>query len=224
MRKILALLWLALFAVIPSAWGQLYVDRSPRLKFGMTLGLNITQMKTALSEMKPYVDRTRPGFVVGSTLTLYRPTGGLGGDLSMLLDMRSAKSEEGTTRPAKSLSLQIPLNLRYALDVSEIATPFFFVGPQLGFNVGHTDHLLATGYGASTGHAMLRKWVNYKTSFSVNMGVGVLAMETVQVRLCYNLALKHSGEFQQVDLETGNVMHKGIGKMGAVQMIVSYLF
>jgi hypothetical protein len=49
-------------------------------------------------------------------------------------------------------------------------------------------------------------------------------METVLVRLCYNMPLTKSGVFEQWDLETGESTLLGSGKIGAVQILISYLF
>ena len=121
--------------------------------------------------------------------------------------------------------MQFPLNLSYSLKTSDVAMPFIFVGPQMGINVGTVEHTMAFGIGSTTGHQMMRKWINEKKPvFSMNFGIGVRAMETVLVRLCYNMPLTKSGVFEQWDLETGESTRLGSGKIGAVQILISYLF
>lgn len=225
MKKRIVIMMLALLAVAPTAWGQLYVDRTPKLKLGVTAGLNMTTMTVTRSAVRPYTKRTRAGFAVGPTLSLFSPVGGFGGDLSALLDYRSAASKSGGSEPVKSVSMQFPLNLSYSLKTSDVAMPFIFVGPQMGLNVGTVEHTMAFGIGSTTGHQMMRKWINEKKPvFSMNFGIGVRAMETVLVRLCYNMPLTKSGVFEQWDLETGESTRLGSGKIGAVQILISYLF
>lgn len=224
MKKIFSLLVLALFAFSLSVRAQLYVDRSMKLRFGAVAGLNMTQMTTSRLIMEPYGNKTRPGFVVGPTLNLYNPVGGFGGELSALLDLRQATSKSGGTRPVRSLGLDIPLNLTYSIYTSNIAMPFIFVGPQLGINLGHVWHTLAQGTGGTTGHPLQRHWINKKSVFSLNAGVGCVAMETVLVRLNYNYPLQKSGVFEQLDWVTGNISPMGTGKLGAFQIMITYLF
>lgn len=215
---------MALFVTTLSVRGQLHVDRSLKWKYGVTAGLNMTKMSVTDPLLKPYTNKTKAGFMVGPTVSLHSTVGGFGGNASILLDYRSAVSKDNIGYPLKSLSLQLPVNLSYYFNTSDLAMPFVFMGPQFSLNLGTVEHSVAFGVGETTDHTLYRKWINKRSVFSLNFGVGVLAMETVMVRLGYNMPLQYTGVFFQTDLDANVGREIGTGKMGSVQMMVSYLF
>lgn len=223
MKKLIVLLLTVLTTGVAPALAQLHVDHSPKLKIGVTAGLNITQMSVERSEMEAYVARNKSGFLMGPTLTYINLENGIGADASLLFDLRGAERNSNTP-PIKSHTVQVPVNFRYGINVNEMVYPFVFVGPQFGLNVGKKEQVFASGTGKTTGHPMSRLWVAAGTCVSLNFGIGIVAMEHVQARVSYNLPLTKTGEFRQRDLETGRETSYGTGKMGACQIQVSYLF
>ena len=196
-----------------------------QFKFGVTGGLNISQFHVSDDTYKEYVDRNRPGFVIGPTVVYNIPKSGLGFDLSALYDLRGAKSK--SLEDSESVfckSLQFPVNIRYGHKFDNMFYGFVFTGPQFGFNLGSKESLIAIGTGKTSGHAMERRWRNNSTSFCWDFGVGGVVFENVQVRISYNLALQKSGEIQQIDLVDNTSRTLTEGKVGACQIALSYLF
>lgn len=196
-----------------------------QLKVGITGGLNISKLTVSNDSYKGYVDKIRPGFFVGPTVIYTLPAIGLGCDISALYDMRGARSKD--TDKYNSIychSFQFPFNIRYGIDIGDMVYGFVFTGPQFGVNAGSKEQLIIAGKGKSTGHALERRWVSNATNFSWNIGVGGIVLDKIQVRISYNLALKNTGEIQQVDLVDGTSKVLTTGKASACQVAISYLF
>ena len=174
------------------------------LKFGFTLGLDITQMHyNSVPETITSGAKNKAGFVVGPTLLFTLPKVGLGFDVSAQFDYRYANLSDVTLR---MMSIQVPLNLRYGLDFDDLNV-FVFAGPQFNLPVGKktTDVLGAD-------------WVVKDTGYSLNFGLGLLAMDMIQARISYNLSIPQTGSFYYKDEWKGN------GKANALQVSVSYFF
>ena len=212
----ITLLLLFMFGALPTP---------AQFRFGVTGGLNISQFHVSDNTYKGYVNRTRPGFLVGPTVIYTIPKTGLGFDLSALYDLRGVKSKSIKDSEAISYkSFQVPLNIRLGMDFGDILYGFVFAGPQLGINLGSKESLIAVGTGKTTGHDLARHWVNQGTAFSCNFGVGGIVLEKVQIRVSYNLALRKTGFIEQIDLVDGSTKTLTDGKANACQIALSYLF
>ena len=184
-------------------------NKTTDLRFGVTAGLNITQMHYNLigENINQAEKKNRAGFLAGPTVIFTLPKIGLGVDASVLFDYRSGKmtvsSNEATLT---SMNVQLPINLRYGIEVGDLNI-FVFAGPQFNVPVGNktTDVLGAD-------------WTRNNGVFSLNFGLGIVAMEKVQVRLGYNLNLKSTGDFYYRNVYRGNV------KANALQVALTYLF
>lgn len=223
MKKLIVLFGVLLIAGITPIRAQLYVDHSPKLKFGVTAGLNITQTTTQRSDLKRYFDEAKAGFLFGPTLTFIAPAWGVGADLSVFYDQRTAQRSTGF-RPVKSRTIQLPLNFRYQFNVMEVVYPFIFAGPQLSYYVGYKEQWFAEGVGKTTGDPLIRKWEANDINVSLNFGIGLLAMDHAQARICYNLPISNTANIRQQDLVTGNVTSLGGCKMGSCQILLTYYF
>lgn len=225
MKKYLYTLLLLLSVSAVPANAQLYKDLSPKLRFGLTAGLNIPQTSVGNDELEQYVDKIAPGFFAGPTVTFLMPAVGIGFDLSAYYDQRGAKSDTYDTPSVISRMVQIPLNVRYSFDMGA-AMPFVFVGAQYGLNIGDKSKVIAMGRSSSTQQALNREWHAENSVLSLNFGVGILAMEKVQARVSYNLPLQKTGEIYQVNVETGKISnsYRTDCKFGACQVSVTYLF
>jgi hypothetical protein len=110
------------------------------VKFGLKGGLNLTNL--SMSESIGNNLKNKEGFHVGPTVKIGLPVPGLSLDASALYDQRSAKvtvsNIDGTDNEStiKSQSLQVPINIRYAVGLGRVANLFAFAGPQFGFNLG----------------------------------------------------------------------------------------
>ncbi len=203
---------------------QLYKSYDPTLKIGLTAGLNIEHMWVGNPTMKQYTNKVKPGFFVGPTLFFNMPATGLGFDLSLFYDQRAVGSKDLPNVSIKSQSLQIPLNIRYGVNLGNMIMPYIFAGPQLAINVGKKVVPFASGYGSTTGHELVRQWEPKSLAMSLNFGVGIVALEKVQARVSYNLALRRTGWFYQVDMVDGGKQFMDVGRLHSCQVAVSYFF
>ncbi len=196
-----------------------------QFKLGVTAGLNISQLHVSDDTYKGYINKIRPGFIVGPTVIYNVLKTGLGFEASALYDMRGAASKSiSNSKSIYCSSLQFPVNIRYGKNFQNIVYWFLSTGPQFGLSIGNRDHFIIAGKGKSTGHALERRWVDEKSTVSWNFGIGCVILEKVQARISYNLALKKTAEIQQIDLVDGSVHSLTNGKANAMQIAISYLF
>ena len=198
-------------AVMP-VHAQLKRDLSPKLELGMTLGMNITQMSYDVNSTIKDFAKNGAGVLVGPTVIFTMPAIGLGLDGAVVFDYRSSKIE-GTAQSTKIdsrlnfTSIQIPVNVRYGIDIAKMMNLFVFAGPQYNIRLNKGTVNVA---GAD--------WTPCNNPLSVNFGIGLMAMEAAQFRINYNLATKKAGEF----IYNGTV--RGSGKANALQISATYLF
>lgn len=209
MKKIFATLVLALSVCFTTAV-------QAQVKFGLKGGLNVTSM----SFNKDVLDASnRAGFFIGPTVKFTLPIVGLGIDASALYDQREAKLkvEDVESNTIKTQSINIPINLRYGFGLGETASLFVFAGPQFGFNVGSKTQELYQG---------IADWTLKSSNFSVNVGLGVMLLNHLQVSANYNIACGKTG-----DVTVGSALtsaYEGLkasdGRTNAWQIALAYYF
>jgi hypothetical protein len=212
MKKNLYTLFFFLSLATMSANAQLNKDLSPTLRFGFTVGVNITQMSYDVNSAIKDLAKNGAGVLAGPTVIYTMPAIGLGVDGAVMFDYRSSKisgTAQNTTIDSRLnfTSIQIPLNVRYGIDIADMINAFVFAGPQynIRLNKGTVDVAGAD-------------WTPCNSPLSMNFGIGLVAMEIMQFRINYNLATKKSGDF----IYNGN--WRGSGKANALQVSVTYLF
>lgn len=179
----------------------LAIPAQAQIKFGVKAGLNVSKLH--LSE-ETFSSDNRAGFFVGPTAEFTLPLLGLGIDGSVLYNQFGVDSEEGTSTKK---SIEIPINLRWAVGFSSLVGAYVAVGPQFGFNVGD-------------------RWFDEvcefkKNTTSFNVGAGLKLLGHLQVGANYNFALKDNGKIHSGDIEDLTT----IGfKQNTWQVSVAYLF
>lgn len=164
---------------------------SAGVKFGLKGGLNVSDMSVS----KDVVDGSnRTGFFVGPTLKVSLPLVGWGFDISALYEQRSAQLKSNSYSAGYAdfetdvtrKYINVPINVRYDIGLSSLASLFFAVGPQFGFNVGHSSELLdADSYS---------EWELKKSNLSANVGLGIVFLKHCQISANYNIGLGKTGE------------------------------
>lgn len=179
-----------------------------QVKLGVKGGLNVTNMTFT----KDIFDASnKAGFFIGPMVKVSLPMG-FSIDAAALYDQKSAdvkyqytevsssgvtsdgNLQEGSTQTnvhemsgtekVKQQSINVPVNLRYAVGLGSMANIFFFAGPQWGFNVGKKNYDTG-GYDGSESHNVF----SFKNSnFSVNVGLGATLLKHLQVSANYNIA------------------------------------
>jgi hypothetical protein len=172
-----------------------------KVKFGLKGGLNVTNFSL---NSDVFDASNRAGFYVGPTLLVQLPIVGLGVDGSVLYDQRSGKVESsGTEETIDAKSIAIPLNLRYNIGLSSLASIFFFAGPQFDFNVGDDYDDI--------------NWKWKDSNISINLGAGLMLASHLQINANYNIQCGKTGEFEASDAF-------GKGKMHSWQIGLAYYF
>lgn len=171
MRKQIAMFALAAGMLLTATTAQAKID------FGVKGGLNVTNMSLSNDVLDA---SNRTGFFFGPTMKFTLPIIGLGVDASALYDQRSAKVENAgeEDKTIKQQQIAIPVNLRYGFGLGDLASLYFFGGPQWGINVGDKNFNWS-------------KASNYefrKSNFSVNLGAGLMLASHLQLSANYNIA------------------------------------
>lgn len=180
-------------------------EAKAQINFGIKGGLNVTDMSLSNDVLK---SSNRTGFYIGPTVKFTLPVVGLGIDASALYDHRSAKVEDpkGGSETFKQQQIAIPINLRYGFGLGDLASLFIFAGPQFGFNVGgDIDEI---------------NWEWKKSNFSVNVGLGLMLVNHLQVNANYNIACGKTGEIKVADA----VEEAFDGKFNSWQIGLAYYF
>ena len=104
-------------------------------------------------------------------------------DLSLAAARKIHIDKSGVAK-VKQQSINVPVNLRYAVGLGSMANMFFFAGPQWGFNIGHKNY----GTESYSGNEN-RNFLSFKDSnFSINVGLGATLLKHLQVSANYNIA------------------------------------
>ena len=211
MKKILMLLFAAVALSLPS---------QAQVKFGLKGGLNLTNL--SLSESIGNNLKSKEGFHIGPTVKIGLPVPGLSVDASALYDQRSAKvsvtrgvSGAEVESPLKSQSLQVPINIRYAVGLGSVANLFAFAGPQFGFNLGDKNKKILDD---------AANWTLRSSNVSANLGIGTTILDHLQITANYNFALGKTGEVELWDAtkQTWNAFTDG--KASSWQISAAYFF
>lgn len=176
------------------------VNANAQLQFGVKGGLNVTQMSFNRDVLN---SSNRAGFYIGPTVKFTLPIVGLGVDASALYDQRSATVEVADAGEEKLTQKQIilPINLRYTIGLSSVASLYFFAGPQFGFNVDKDNDA---------------DWTWKGSNISANLGGGVMLLNHLQANVNYNIGFGKTGEFKASDL--------GHGRSNGWQIGLAYYF
>ena len=209
MKKILMLLFAAVALSLPS---------QAQVKFGLKGGLNLTNL--SLSESIGNNLKSKEGFHIGPTVKIGLPVPGLSVDASALYDQRSAKVTKGVSgaeveSTLKSQSLQVPINIRYAVGLGSVANLFAFAGPQFGFNLGDKNKKILDD---------AANWTLRSSNVSANLGIGTTILDHLQITANYNFALGKTGEVELWDAtkQTWNAFTDG--KASSWQISAAYFF
>ena len=211
MKKILMLLFAAVALSLPS---------QAQVKFGLKGGLNLTNL--SLSESIGNNLKSKEGFHIGPTVKIGLPVPGLSVDASALYDQRSAKvsvtravSGAEVESTLKSQSLQVPINIRYAVGLGSVANLFAFAGPQFGFNLGDKNKKILDD---------AANWTLRSSNVSANLGIGTTILDHLQITANYNFALGKTGEVELWDAtkQTWNAFTDG--KASSWQVSAAYFF
>lgn len=205
----LAVLVAAFVFVVPS---------QAQVKFGVKAGLNLSSV--SLKDVGSNLGGdNRTGFFAGVTADVTIPLAGLGVDASLLYDNKvtgiSVVDENGVESSSnKTLHyVALPINVKYTLGLSSLASVYVATGPQFSWNVGDKSW--------SPAH-ITEGWALKKSEFSWNVGLGATVMSHVRIGYNYNIGIGATAE--TTVLNTAGKAITGKLKNNTHQISVAYLF
>lgn len=183
MKKIsVILLAFSLFIAVPA---------TAQFDWGIKAGLSIPKVP---KNIKGIINENT-GWYAGPMMKFTFPVLGLGLEADVLYS-ESGMSIDGDTY--KKSSLEIPVYLRYDLEVpaiSKFIIPFIAVGPQWGYTFGKKEF----GQILEDPDVLddVNKYFKYKESLiSLNLGLGLILFNHLQIHANYNIALGDSYEYE----------------------------
>ena len=160
-----------------------------QFKWGLEAGVNLSKVSVK-GDGNLFDSSNRTGWFVGPKAQFVMPVIGLGLDGAILYSQKYMKLEaEGESSPNKSLPyLDIPINLRYNFGFSSLAGLYIATGPQYNWYLGSRN---LTWDGESYGSLE-------RSTFSWNVGAGVILLSHLQLGFTYNIAMGATGQIDNV--------------------------
>ena len=207
MKKIFGILVvIGLFAAMPAA---------AQFDFGIKAGVNLSQKPTDINI------KGEAGWFVGPTAKFVFPIIGLGIEANVLYSQKNVAIEDVNIL---NQSIDLPLYLRYELNlpvVSKFFEPFIAVGPQFGWNIG-SKKVALNSVNDVTG--LTKRSYNFADSnLSLNLGLGVVLFDHLQIHGNYNLALGKTAEYKE-GIMSSAFIKKEESKTNTWQISLAYLF
>ena len=184
-----------------------------QIKFGIKGGLNVDNINLKHAQANVSA-KNRTGFFAGVTADVTIPLAGLGADIAVLYDNKVVGISDGVNEANKTLHyIDMPINAKYTVGLSSLASVYVATGPQFSWNVGDRSWKPAN---------INQDWELKKSEFSWNVGCGVTALSHVRVGYNYNIALGKTAEITPLGIGTSAV--KGKLKNNTHQISLTYLF
>ena len=174
------------------------VPAQGQIKLGVKAGLNINSInfKDLPSNLSA---SNKTGFFAGLQADFTVPLIGIGADIAVLYDNKTsqyAMSDEQGNPTLGNTTLQyidLPINLKYTLGLSSLASIYLATGPQFAFNIsGKTLKGFTEG----------QTWNLKKTEFSWNFGAGVTLLSHYRVGYTFSLACGKTADLNVSDLRS----------------------
>ena len=186
-----------------------------QVKFGVKAGLNVdnVNLKNAQANISA---KNRTGFFAGVTADVTVPLAGLGADIALLYDNKVIGIKDNNTGDEANKTLHyidMPINAKYTVGLSSLASVYVATGPQFSWNIGDRHW---------TPQYITQDWEIKKSEFSWNIGCGVTALSHLRVGYNYNIAIGKTAEFDL--LAVGVAGAKGKLKNNTHQISLTYLF
>jgi len=181
-----------------------------QIRFGVKAGLNLNSLSMSGNVGDNLSSTNRGGFFAGFTADVTVPLIGIGADVAVLYDQRDVKLDGPyVSEISKFRYISIPINIKYTLGFSSLASAYIATGPQFSFNLNKGK---VSDY--------LEKKDIKSADFFWNVGAGVTLLNHFRVGYTYNIPLGKSAN--------GNIL--GISgqdfsaKVKTHQIAITYLF
>lgn len=183
-----------------------------QVKFGVKAGLNLSTVSFDINNWSSNLDGdNRAGFFAGVTADVTIPVLGFGADISLQYDNKVAKVDNGDSKTLHYIAL--PINVKYTLGLSSIASVYAATGPQFAWNVGDRHWNIS---GINKG------WELKSSNFSWNIGAGATFIKHVRVGYNYNIGIGKTAELNGWEIAGKTITGKL--KNNTHQISVAYIF
>ena len=206
------LLTLTLFAVAPAA---------AQFNWGIKAGVNSAERPSNLGELKSAA-KGEAGWFVGPMAKVTLPIVGLGVEADLLY---SQTNTEIGGKTIKNKCIDLPVYLRYELSlpvVNKFLEPFVAAGPQWSWNIGDKTYSIADMIDG--GQQALSQYTLRNSNLSLNLGLGAVVLDHVQLHVNYNIALGSTSEYSDPTQTVLNLATKSKSKTNTWQFSLAYIF
>ena len=148
----------------------------------------------------------------------------LGDDIAKKIDTESQTNTEIGSETIKSKCVDLPVYLRYELSlpvVNKFLEPFVAAGPQWSWNIGDKTFSL-TDMLPDGGQEALSQYTLRSSNLSLNLGLGAVVLNHVQLHVNYNIALGSTSEYSEPTQAALNFATKS--KTNTWQFSLAYIF
>ena len=206
MKKFFGILAIiTLFTAVPAA---------AQFNWGIKAGVNLAQKPSDIEDVKG-----KTGWFVGPMAKFTLPIVGLGLEANLLYS-QSSTEVQGETIERKTVDLPVYLRYEFSLPVvNKFLEPFLAVGPQWSWNVG--DKTFSVG-DIMAGSQNFSEYTLRSSNLSLNLGLGAIVLDHIQVHANYNIALGSTSDYREATDAAWNLATKA--KTNTWQVSVAYIF
>jgi hypothetical protein len=154
------------------------------MRFGFKGGFELTEMNFNSNALR---ESNRMGYYMGPVMYFGLSTSGQSIDAAALYSKRKLKVEDENV-PQKCILL--PVNLRFGVEVGDVATIFASAGPQISFNIGDDIY-----YWKEEDDNTNRQFLMQNTLVSFNLGVGIQLEKHLEAGVYYNVPMGKAADF-----------------------------
>lgn len=156
------------------------------LRFGLTAGVNTTQVKLNDAWKNVADGKTRVGWFVGPKVYLSTPLG-IGAEAALIYSHRNMEitSNNLPTVTHSQSSIALPVSARFSFGLGSLVAAFINTGPQFNYRLQNKDWDLQS---ITSGKALTNiKSKKMRTSW--NIGAGVRLLKHIEMSVGYNFSL-----------------------------------
>ena len=194
------------------------VGTQAKIKFGARGGYNVAKMSF---DNNLFSSSNKNGFYVGPTLKIDLVLG-FDIDASALYNQTSVSASLNEKRADASdtpveltrKTFALPINLRKGFGFGDNLSVFVFAGPQFDFSLNKNFDI-----------DDVTKWTWSDSMTSINVGVGGMFFQHLEVKVNYNIPCGKTGDFKWKDSSTYDEAYKSYqGKTGVWQIGAAIYF
>lgn len=155
------------------------------VRLGVVAGTSFNKITYGHSFKDTYNSSNRMGYFIGPKVNVNLL--GLGADVAMIYNKRREKLEDGYTKSFNSM--EVPVNAKYTIGLSKMASISVATGPQFGFNLGDKD------WKKINANDTKESFEQKRFVMSWNVGAGLRFLSHYELGVTYNMMLTNLGKY-----------------------------